>query len=114
MNKSTMKKAYKDAKRSMGVYRIASSRNDKVYIGFDTNLPARINRHKAELKFGNHRNRELQEIWNLFGERAIDFEVLDVLDHQENSQANPVEELQVLLEMWHRKLERDGFSIVTL
>jgi hypothetical protein len=50
----------------------------------------------------------------LFGERAIDFEVLDVLDHQENSQANPVEELQVLLEMWHRKLERDGFSIVTL
>lgn len=114
MDKSAMKKAYKDAKRLMGVYRIRSARNDKAYLGFGTDLPAKINRHKAELKFGRHRIRELQETWNSFGESAIDFEVLDVLDHQENSQTNPVEELHVLLEMWIRNLEKEGYSIAIL
>jgi hypothetical protein len=114
MDKSTMKKAYKEAKRPMGVYRITSTRNDKVYIGFGTDLPARLNRHKAELKFGNHRNRELQEIWNSLGDSAIKFEVLDVLDHEEDTQANPAEELHILAEMWIKKLEKAGDSIVRL
>ena len=98
----------------MGVYRIRSTRNDKVYIGFGTDLQAKINRHKAELKFGSHRNRELQEAWDSLGESAFEFEVLDVLDHDENSQASPAEELHVLLEMWIRKLEKAGYSIVSL
>lgn len=114
MDKSAMKKAYKESKRPMGVYRIASIRIDKIYIGFGTDLPAKINRHKAELKFGTHRNRELQAAWNLFGESAFEFEVLDVLDHQDNSQTNPAEELPVLLEMWIHKLEKEGYSIATL
>lgn len=112
MDKSTIKKAYKEAKRPMGVFRITSG--DKVYIGSGTDLAARINRHKAELKFGSHRNRELQEAWNLFGESACEFVVLDMLDHEENIQANPAEELHVLVEMWIRRLEEEGHSIVTL
>ncbi|KPJ94401.1 MAG: hypothetical protein AMJ53_05340 [Gammaproteobacteria bacterium SG8_11] len=114
MDKSAMKRAYKEAKRPMGVYRITSTRDDKVYIGFGTDLAAKINRHKFELRFGSHRNRELQEAWSLFGESAFDFEVLDVLDHKENPQTNPAEELHVLLEMWIGKLEKEGYSIVTL
>ncbi len=114
MDKSAIKKAYKESKRPMGVYRITSTRNDKIYIGFGTDLPAKINRHKAELKFGTHRNRELQETWNLFGESAFDFEVLDVLDHKENLHTNPAEELPVLLEIWVHKLEKEGYSIATL
>ncbi|MEJ2690439.1 MAG: GIY-YIG nuclease family protein, partial [Deltaproteobacteria bacterium] len=74
---------YKEAKRSMGIYRIKIILKDKIYIGIDTDLPAKINRHKAELKFGSHRNKELQQAWNKFGEPAFDFEVLDVLDPKE-------------------------------
>jgi hypothetical protein len=114
MDKSIMKKTYKEAKRPMGVYRITSTLNDKAYIGFGIDLPAKINRHKAELRFGSHRNIELQEAWRLLGESAVDFEVLDVLDHQENSQTDPSEELQILLQMWIRKLEKEGCSVVTL
>jgi hypothetical protein len=114
MDKSTIKKAYKETKRPMGVYRIRSSRNDKVYIGSGTDLQAKINRHKAELRFGSHRNKELQEAWNLLGEPAFEFEVLDVLDHEENPQASPAEELHVLVEMWIRKLEKAGYSVVSL
>jgi len=114
MDKSAAKNEYKKTKRPMGVYRIRNTRNDKSYIGFGTDLPANINRHKAGLKFGSHRDRELQEEWNLFGESSFQFEVLDKLDHKENSQASPNEELQVLKEMWMRKLEMEGYSVVSL
>jgi hypothetical protein len=113
MDKSAAKKEYKEAKRPMGVYRIRNTRNNKSYVGFDRDLSARINRHKAELKFGSHRNRELQEEWNSFGESSFQFEVLDELDHKEDSQTSPIEELRVLAEMWIRKLEKAGDSVVS-
>ena len=114
MDKSTAKKAYSQAKRTMGVYRIRTTGNNRLYVGSGTDLQAKINRHKAELKFGSHRNKELQKEWNSFGESALEFEILDVLEHEENSQTKPAEELDVLLEMWIRKLEKEGHSVVSL
>ena len=114
MDKSAVKNEYKQAKRPMGIYRIRNTGNDKSYIGCGTDLPAKINRHKAELKFGSHRNRELQEEWNLFGKSSFQFEVLDELDHKEGSQSRPIEELHILKEMWIRKLEKEGHSVVSL
>jgi GIY-YIG catalytic domain len=98
----------------MGVYRIRNTRNDRSYIGCSMDLPAKINRHKAELKFGSHRNRELQKEWNLFGGSSFQFEVLDELDHKEDSQASPIGELQVLKEMWVSRLVKEGYSVVSL
>lgn len=98
----------------MGVYRIKNSHNDKVFIGFATDLEARFNRHKTELKFGNHRNRELQELWNSSGESSFEFEILDVLDHDEKTQATPDEELHILAEMWIQKLKKAGNTVVCL
>jgi hypothetical protein len=114
MDKSEIKRAYKQAKRPMGVYRISNSQNDKEYIGFATDLEARFNRHKAELKFGNHRNKELQKIWDSCGELALEFEILDVLVQEEGTKANPDEELHVLTDMWIQKLIKTGASIVRL
>ena len=114
MDKSAAKKEYKQARRPMGVYRIRNTRNNKSYVGFDIDLSARINRHKAELNFGSHRNRELQVEWNSIGESFFQFEVLHELNHKENSPASLIEELQVLAEMWTRKLEKAGDSVVSL
>ncbi len=114
MDKTAIKKAYKDTTRPMGVYRITSTQNNKVYIGSAIDVPARINRHKAELRFGSHRNSELQEIWRSFGESAFEFEVLDVLDHEKGLQANPLEELHILLQMWIQKLEKQGYIVLAL
>lgn len=114
MDKTKMKKAYKDARRPMGVFIVKNTQNDRLYIGCSTDLPARMNRHKAELKFGSHRNRELQKTWNLFGESAFDFEVLDLLESKEDLQTNPADELRALLEMWIHKFEEEGHFVVTL
>ena len=114
MDKAAIKKAYKQAKQLMRVYRIKTSQNEKTYIGYATNLQAGFNRHKAELKFGSHRNKELQEIWYSYGESAFEFEILDVLDNEENSQANAIEELQTLTEMWIQKLQKTAGSVIHL
>jgi len=114
MDRTIAKKEYKETKRPMGVYRIRNIVNDISYVGFGTDLPARINRHKAELRLGSHRNRQLQEEWNLFGERSFQFEVLDELGQEEKPQTKPAEELRILTEMWIRRLEKTGCSIVSL
>ena len=98
----------------MGVYRIRNSQNDTEFIGFATDLEARFNRHKAELKFGNHRNKELQKIWDSSGESALAFEILDVLDQEKGTQANPEEELPVLTDMWVQKLAKTGVTVVKI
>jgi hypothetical protein len=114
MDKSEIKKAYKQSLRPMGVYRIKTLGHDKIFIGLAADLQARFNRHKAELKFGNHRNKALQEIWNASGESSFEFEILDVLDPKEKDQSDHNEELKVLTEMWIQKFQKAGQSVVFL
>jgi hypothetical protein len=114
MDRLKAKKDYKQAKRPMGVYRILNTRNGKSYVGFSIDLQARINRQKTELKFGSHRNTALLGEWKTFGESCFEFEILDELDHDETSMADPVEELRILCEMWLRKIEKAGGLVVNL
>ena len=114
MDRSTAKDTFKKTRRPMGVYRISNSRDERVFVGFSTNLPARLNRHKAELKFGSHRNLELQTLWNSHGESVFEFEVLELLDHQDIAGTRPEEELRLLAQMWIKKLVAAGKSVVFL
>ena len=114
MDKAAAKRAYKEAKRPMGVYRILNTANGKSYVGFSTNVQARINRHKAELGFGSERTEELQAEWGVLGEAAFQFEMLDELEHDADSAANPVDELRLLADMWIAKLEQAGEPVVRL
>jgi len=114
MDRSEAKKYYKQQKRPMGVYRIRNTRSGKSYVGYSTDLQARINRQKTELKFGSHRNKGLLDEWKAFGESTFEFEVLDELEHEENSNADPAEELRVLSDLWMRRLEKDGAIVVAL
>jgi len=114
MDRSEAKKEYKQAKRPMGVYRIINKQNNKSYVGYSIDLQARINRQKAELKFGSHRNSELLGEWKSLGESSFEFEVLDELEVDENSKADPAEELRILSDMWGHKLEKAGNTVVIL
>ena len=114
MDKQEMKRAYKESKRPMGVYCIKNSEDKRIFIGFSTDLNAIINRHETELKFKNHRNRELQEMWNSMGETSIMFEVLDELKHEDKSQAEIREELITLTDMWIQKLTSSGETVIRI
>ena len=114
MDRAQAKKEYLQAKHPMGVYRIRNTQTGKSYLGYSTDLPARINRHKMELKFGSHKNAELREGWKLLGAASFEFEILDELTPPEAPGADLLEELRLLREMWISKLEASGNIVASL
>jgi group I intron endonuclease len=63
-----------------GIYKIECSVNGKVYIGQSLNIKQRWNKHKAQLRNGNHDNDYLQNSWNAYGESSFKFSLLTVVD----------------------------------
>ncbi len=50
----------------MGVFLIKCTLNGKSLIDHSAYMGSKWNRHKMELKFGNHKNRDLQNDWNTY------------------------------------------------
>jgi group I intron endonuclease len=104
MDKKALTREYKENERPMGVFQIRNTVNGKVLIGTSVNLPAILNRHKAELRLGGHRNRALQQDWNEFGAEAFELEILDTLPPSDRPAYDPAGDLKALEEMWLEKL----------
>lgn len=62
---------------SPGVYRIVRVATGDCYVGSTNNLRRRRNEHVRWLKAGKHHSAHLQHAWNLYGETAFLFEVLE-------------------------------------
>ena len=105
MDKRTLKQEYKDAEIPVGVYRVWNQQSDRSLVGSSVNLPAILNRSRAELKLGGHRNRELQSDWNALGEEAFAFEILDTLPPRAEPGYDVKRELKVLEDLWLERLE---------
>ena len=98
-NNKELKNEYKQKKYPMGVFQIKNIFNNKVMIDSSVDMMSKWNRHKAELKFGSHRNKTLQKDWNEYGEDKFVFEILSELKHKNDENVNYQEELIVLEEM---------------
>ena len=107
-DRRTIKREYKEADRPMGVFRVLNRENGKALIGSSRNLRASLNRHRAELQMGSHRNRLLQEEWQEFGSDAFEFETLEVLEPQDTPGYDPSSDLKVQEELWLEKLAPYG------
>ena len=92
----------------MGVFQIKNKVNGKVLIGSSKNLPAILNRYRAELKMGSCRNIVLQEEWKQFGPEMFEFKELEILEPTDDPAHDPAEELRVLEELWIEKLSPFG------
>ena len=57
-----------------------------------------FNRHRFELNAGNHRNKRLQELWNLYTESGFEFSMVSELEYEELSDVK-VKDLKDLLEL---------------
>jgi len=104
--KRELKREYKLNHRPMGVYQIRNIVNDKVLIGASLNLPGIFNRHKIQLKMGNHPSVRLQAEWNEFGADSFAFEILDEITPKEGRDHR--EELAFLEELWLEKSQPYG------
>ena len=104
MDKKALAREYKETPRPMGVYQIRNTVNGRLLVGVSVDLPSILNRHRAELRMGGHRNRELQKEWAEFGAEAFEFEVLDTLTPPERPDYDPSTDLRALEELWLDKL----------
>jgi hypothetical protein len=99
---------YKDTPRPMGIYQIKNKANGKILIGSSVNLPAALNRCKAELEMGSYRNIVLQKEWKQFGPEMFEFKELELLEPADDPTYDPAEDLHVLEELWMEKLSQFG------
>lgn len=104
MDKKTLIREYKEARRPMGAFRVRNKVSGKSLVGVATELPGRLNRERAQLKMNGHQNRALQKDWNELGETAFEFEILDTLAPPEEPDYDPTDDLKVLEQLWLEKL----------
>jgi hypothetical protein len=104
--KKELKREYKLNHRPMGVYQLRNVVNEKVLIGAALDLPGILNRHKFQLKMGNHSNAALQAEWNEFGGENFAFEILDEITPKEGRDHR--EELAFLEDLWLEKSQPYG------
>jgi len=99
---------YKEMRHPVGVYRILNKVNGKSFVGSSVNIPAMLNRCRAQLGFGSHPNRILQQEWREYGPEAFEFEALETLDPSDDTAYDPAADLRVLEELWLEKLSPFG------
>jgi len=63
--------------KKSGVYKILNEVNSKFYIGSSKDIIGRFSTHRTKLKANKHHNRHLQNAWNMYGENAFIFSILD-------------------------------------
>ncbi|NIA30121.1 MAG: GIY-YIG nuclease family protein [Actinobacteria bacterium] len=103
-----LKQDYKQRYRPMGVYQIRNIVNNKILLGASLNLAGILNRHKFELKMGNHRNKTLQAEWCEMGSENFVFVILDELELKEAPDYDYKEDLLFLEHYWLDKLKPFG------
>lgn len=96
---------YKQNPPPAGVVQITNRATGKMFITSGTDAQAKLNSHKAQLTFGSHRNKALQDDWNRFGPEQFSFEVLEFLDQNPDLDYASQEEVTILEDIWLEKLE---------
>lgn len=63
-----------------GIYCIENTRDNKKYIGLSCDIHRRWHEHKSDLRNNRHANIYLQRAWNVYGEEAFDFYVIELCE----------------------------------
>jgi hypothetical protein len=107
-SKSELKRAYKDNPPPAGVFQITNSANGKIFLGKGINVRGILNSQQAQLQFGSHQNRDLQQDYNRYGAATFVFEVIDELELSDKTPQEMREDLSALEELWLEKLQPYG------
>jgi hypothetical protein len=108
MDKSALKRAYKENPPAAGIFQITNTLNGKVWIGKGMNVHGILNSQQAQLQFGSHKNPDLQQDYNRYGVEKFDFKVLDQLEMSNKTSHEIQEDLATLEALWLEKLQPYG------
>ena len=88
-----------------GIYKIANRLNGKCYVGSAVNIKRRWTEHKAYLRGKYHHSKHLQRAWNMHGEDAFCFEVIEFAESSEL-----IEREQHWIDVLHA-YGKDGYNV---
>lgn len=100
-----LKMAYKQSPRPMGVYQIKNHANGKIFIGSSMNIPGIFNSHRFQLNQKVHRNKNLQNDWDLYGSDSFSFDILEILEYQKYNMEEWRDAVTILETKWLTILE---------
>ena len=103
-NNRTLKRQYLETKSRAGVYAIRNQITGRALVAGSTNVQGTLNRHRFELRYGQHRNVRLAQDWVEHGETSFLFEVLDMVKPSEDSAFNAAQELELLVNLWRQEI----------
>lgn len=97
------KRAYLEAPKEAGIFRITNRENGRVYLGSSLNLHGPLNKHQFVLSMGSHMNKALQKDWQKFGADAFVFEIVDTVSPADEPGFHMENELSRLEDIWIKK-----------
>lgn len=106
--RAELKRAYRERKRTMGVFAIGNTQNGKQFVSSAIDEESTMTRHRLELDFGSHRNEALQRDWKTDGGEHFTFTVLDTLEYDETEHNRCVRDLAELESLWLERLRPYG------
>lgn len=68
---------------SSGIYIITNKQTNKLYIGSCVNFRKRYSKHFTELRKNKHGNPHLQNAFNLYGEEAFEFHIIEECEKED-------------------------------
>lgn len=84
-------------KKITGIYRIKNLVNNKVYVGSSKSIIGRFYTHKNLLSKNKHFNKHLQFSYNKYGLKSFSFDILEVIEINDNNLINEREEFYIQL-----------------
>ena len=106
--KKELNREYLERPKPAGVFQIKNIENGKMLLGSSLNLEGPLNKHQFMLKIGSHKNKALLQDWNELGPDKFVFEILEVVQVQDNPNFNLKDELTLLEEIWLERLQPFG------
>jgi hypothetical protein len=104
VDRKALSREYKNTPRTMGIGVVRNTVNGKVLLLAGPDIPSLLNRHRAQLRLGVHRNQALQQDWQAGSERSFAFEVVDTLTPKDEPGYDPTGDLRALEQLWLEKL----------
>jgi len=98
---------FRERKCTLGAYAVRCTASARVWTGVSRNLEAARNAVWFSLRMGAHRDPPLQKEWQLHGEEAFQFEVLEALDEDTPAMLIP-DSLKAMKQRWMATLNAPG------
>jgi len=107
-SKKRLRSAYKESSRTQsgGVYLIRNTKNGKIFLDIAPDIAAVENRFHFSRQTDTCVNAKLRTDWALYGSRAFEFEIAEIIDkNADQSPAEFREDLELLKNMWIGKID---------